>query len=337
MAASGSTTTTVGGAPTTTTTKPPPLPPPPVVSQVRFPPCALGLAYPNPDDRKVDPRTGGPANDYLACVRVEQAIWELMPEVMRVIQDLPSCASIRTSVAQNASDNIPSRLWIQYSIRTIDGGAPYPCILANYNWEYTRLLFRQLRDCAPPNALSPRLQQAVNLPGVCPAPLPRKGGIYSTAGLVGVGKAGPALTPAQCGLLDDTMAKHQAHVEKLLAHDLAGASAAAELVRPAQRAFEESARDVNQLALFTLIFTGAIDPARSEAERDALTRETATAHHEWGAAFNCATKKPPDVKKVWRARQKHGRAHFLRAIKMDGMTLTEICPGAIDQCPHSDH
>lgn len=329
------TTTMVSGPSPTTTTRPAPLPPPPVVSQVRFPPCALGLAYSSPDDRKVDPRTGGPGNDYLACVMVEQAIWELMPEVMRVIQDLPSCASIRSSVAANASDNIPSRLWIQYSVRTIDGGAPYPCILANYNWEYTRLLFRQLRDCAPPNVLSSRLQQALNLPGMCPAPLPRKPGTYSNAGLIGASHAGPPLTPAQCGLLEAAHAAHEAHVKALLAHDLAAASSAAEHVRPTQRAFEESARDVNQLALFTLIFTGAIDPAWSEAERDAFTRETSEAHHEWVVAFKCETKKPPDVKAVWRARQKHGRAHFLRAIKMDGITITEVCPGAIDRCPHT--
>ncbi len=176
-------------------------------------------------------------------------------------------------------------------------------------------------------------------------------------GIVDPGIPNKPLTSAQCRALMDQHMAHQAHARALLdrakvcasgphqgracqvAADCAGAQCVdlAPLLAPEvgarQLAFESLARNPHEQTLFSLIFTGDIDPKRDPALTDALTLETLEAHERWMAGFNCDTHKPPNTVKILEGELAHARAHWLRALYLDGVCLKTICNRAINYCP----
>jgi hypothetical protein len=193
----------------------------------------------------------------------------------------------------------------------------------------------------------------------------RKGGVAharksKTAGLR-QGRVDPRvknkpLTDAQCAALMAMHHAHQAHGQALLARErmcesgpregqacILAADCGAPCVDAApilarevvarQLAFESLARNPHEQTLFSLIFIGDIDPKRDPAETDVLTQKTLDAHERWMAGFHCDTHEPPDTVAIVEGELEHARAHWLRALDLDGVCLKTICDRFINYCP----
>lgn len=321
----GSTTTTRPPSPTTTvpsTTG--------NVTPLRFTANDVGLRFPDSQEVLWDPRTGMPANDYDSLVRVVTSLFTVYPEVLRGMRDTPGC-SVSPGTAQSVSKTI-GELFILYTLRPMQAGGLYD-FHSNYVWDQPQALYS--RGCACARGKMP--------PGLCatlPKPPPHiqlSDRSHMEDGQLNTRHVFRPLTAGQCALLHTAHEKHEIHAQHLLDHDPAAVSFGPPVIA-SQLAFEGSARDPFEQTLFTLIFTGMIDGHWSQGEIDAFTHETSFRHALWMDCMHCQDGKPPDLFCAWREALAHGRAHFLRAIKLKGLAIREVCPlpTYVGNCPITD-
>ena len=75
----------------------------------RFTPGDVGLHFPSSREILWDPRDGSRASQYTAMVRAATQYLVVMPDVMRVMRDIPSCQTSMERVGMLAGDASPAR------------------------------------------------------------------------------------------------------------------------------------------------------------------------------------------------------------------------------------
>lgn len=344
-----STSSTIHSVPSTTSTSTTStsLPNHAISGPARFTMGDVGLRYQGSTSINYDPRDGTWANQYVEMARASYLHFIVVPEVLRAFRDIPSCTNTLGSGSPQSIQAMVGKFFILYSIRPLTSGDPY-FFHPNYLWDLPQNLFRKLKGCIKDdpfnNARRPevtdellallnlRIEAGMIVPGNTDyVPVPIVGGDRShiSAGLLDPRRPHPPLTAHQCALLDEAHSLHQQHAAALLAHDFALADELAPQVTVAQILFELSARDADEQTLFSLIFTGQIDPFQPQSQVDHLTQETIEFHHRWAEAFQCGGGTPKPVL-IWRMNLGHARAHFLRAVA--GYKLREVCESYIGNC-----
>jgi hypothetical protein len=331
--------TSTTSPPTTTpsTTRPPatqPSPPPTALTPTRFIPFDVSLAYyADPQDIHYDAHDGSWASQYVMQSRIEFAWLVEGPPVLRAMRDL-KCQGIPSP--STIQDDL-GKFLIWYCLKAVGEGGPCPA-RPNYlvdRWRGLMVAFAACFDDSRAWYLDahPELRELV-APGL--QPTPRQDNPSKVHGLDGELDGRTKFQPLndeQCDALDRARAAHHAHGNCLLAHGSDCSSFGAR-VRPAQLAFESTARTVNELSLFSLIFSGDIDPTLSQERVDYYTEKTMASYDVWADAFGCADHSAPMFFHVLQGRWMHARYHFLRAIA--GIPIREVnvnCGTVDNRCP----
>lgn len=353
-------TTIVGPPAPTTTVVLPPLPPHPSTTlppsrptgPVRFVAGDVGAHFPASAEILWNPRTGLPSSQYEAMVRASTLDLVVLPDLLRLLRDVPSCASLAGPGLSGTIRDLVGKFMVVYTLRPLRAGDPY-FWHPNYLWDIPQNLIRRAQGCVMASAqanagrpeLTPAMLQLLDLRVEAgrvvlgdlsydpPAHVTTADRSHMTDGALDPRRPTRPLSATQCTLLHAAHAAHEAHAAALLDHDQVLADLLGPKVVATQLAFEGSARTPDELTLFALLFTGAIDPKRPQAEVDALTMETREFHGAWMEALGCETGRPPELAAVWAAALGHARAHFLRAITLPGLVLREVCPAYIGNCP----
>lgn len=311
------TTTIVSGPHPTTSTPTSTTPPATIPKPLRYDATDVGLRFPDSQEVLWEPRTGLPANQYQALVRLSTIHWELMPELLRLMRDTPACG-VNAGTSGTISDMV-GKFFILYSLRPMRAGGTYP-VHPNYLWDLPQGIFRRAAQCLRGTSVPLRLAPLLATGPAGPAHRLSADRSHMGDGLLDPRHKFAPLAPQQCQLLH---AAHTAHQDN---GDVFGT----------QRSLEAAARDPFEQTLLMLIFTGSVDPKRSAASVAALTEETKTFHKAWMDCMHCDTGAPPDLTCAWGAALGHARAHFLRAVELPGLLLRTVCPGDIHYCPETD-
>lgn len=302
-------------------------------------------------DCQMDIRNGKKGYQYVLMLKAEQLNWEFVPEVMNAYY-LYSCAQPNFTAMHDTID----KFGINYVLRPIAGGQSYTWLSPTYLCYIPHNnLLAPLRACI---LSQPMANAAIGLPGNLPAllDLSIQGGRVvvgdpdyvpstgapnpypNTAAGTLTGKAGvyQALTDNQCALLQADEDAHMQQGMAVLDHNYTLADQLAPLVVSTAHDFEASARTAEEEQLFTLVFTGFINPNLPVDEVDKLTAANMNSHSRWAAAFNCATHQPPNVYHVVGEWLNHNELHFCRAVDpaVGATQFRTVCfDQTIDNCP----
>ena len=123
----------------------------------RFRPADVGLLYPDSQAIRCDPRTGGPANQYVAMARLEYLQGAIVPRVLRAVRDV--CHASPAQLGTVVRDQM-RKFHITYSFRPLCSGQPYAA-RANYLWDVPQGLLAQAQTCLRGKAVDPRVHPDV--------------------------------------------------------------------------------------------------------------------------------------------------------------------------------
>ena len=311
------------GPPATTPTTTPPG----AAGPQRFTPADVGLAYyASSDDLNTNPVTGAWASQYEKGVRVQYALFVMLPKVFGVFEELGMPAWAPNTV----QDNI-GKFVFGYSCRLAGCEPPTPPNAHGvYEWRPNYLVDRwhgllvRLRSALKgPKGLALLQEHADWLPalmGIGVTRVERTSSDKSRAndGRIDGRKRFAPLSAVQCAALNAALAAHDANDGNA--------------ILTTQLAFEATARSVDELALFHHEFPLGVHADKSPARRAALEGRKHAAYREWVASFGCATGKPPAFPRTMHAKWKHVRNHLIRVLP-EGYVLRELCEAYIDRCP----
>lgn len=317
------------------------------IEPARFTPADVGLAYPDSQFVRCDPRTGTATNQYVAMLRLEYLHGVIVPKVLRALRD--ACGATPSSLVAVPRDQL-GKFHILYSLRPLCDGQPYAA-RANYLWDVPQGLLDKLRRCLVqkpvqsivPEDLLPALRLVVtggrylDATALHPTPpLCRPDPTVALDGLLDPDRPVDPLVPAMCAALDHVADVHTRQAHAMLSGDVEQAGLLGRAVRSAQTTVAHLARTPDEAQLVDLMFTGDVDP-KSPPERTArLTRQLLASHHEWHAAFRCASDRTPNRVAVWIARLRHFRDHYLRAIDFPGIKVRQVCSQPVRRGTRTD-
>jgi hypothetical protein len=311
-------------------------------------------------DCQKDIRNGKKGYQYVLMLKAEQLNWEFVPEVMNAYYLYPSCGHPNLTAMHDTID----KFGINYVLRPLASGGTYTWLSPTYLCYIPHNnLLAPLRACI---LSQPAANAAIGLPGNLPVLLNLRiqGGqvvVGDTSYVPTTGAPNPYPNTAagqltakagtydtltfnnpghdQCSLLQAAETAHMQQGMAVLNHDYALADQLAAQVVSTAHDFEASARTAEEEQLFTLIFTGLINPtlrATAVDEVDKLTNALMVAHSNWTAAFHCDTHQPPDVYHVVGEWLNHSELHFCRAVDpaVGASAFRTVCfDQPIDDCP----
>jgi hypothetical protein len=296
----------------------------------RFVPFDVGLSYPDSQSVRCDPRDGTTATQYVAISRLEYLHFVLMPKLLRALRD--GCGATANNLVAVPRDQ-EGKFWGLYSIRPLCARGPFEA-RPNYLWDVPQNLLARLRACVqkhPEVAGQTGLDGPwLTMLGLAPTPAMPPPACTVEPAIARLGTLDPKhafapLSAETCAALDAVATVHAAQGAAFLAGDLERAGQLGPDVRAGQVAVVRTARDAWEANLLDMQFTGDIDP-KSPADRTRrLTEKLLAAHHAWHAAMGCGTGRPPSLVKVWLARYRHNRAHYLRALWFPGIAMRDAC------------
>lgn len=296
----------------------------------RFAPVDVGLAYPDSQSVRCDPRDGTTANQYVAISRLEYLHFVLMPRLLRTLRDV--CGATPSSLVAVPRDQ-EGKFWGLYSIRPLCAGGPFEA-RPNYLWDVPQNLMERLRDCVkrkPEKAMAYGIDADwLRMLDLLPTTDPPRPPCTVDPRIAKVGTLDPKhkfapLSPQTCFALEHVAAIHEEQARALLDGDTERAGQLGPEVRAAHLAVVQSARDAYEANLLDMQFTGEVDAKAPAGRTKRLTEKLLMAHHAWHAAMGCDTGTPPNLVRAWVARYRHNRAHYLRALWFPGIVMREAC------------
>lgn len=305
---------------------------------VRFDFKDVGLAYyASSDDINYDPRDGSWANQYVKMTRIEYAQFVVQPMVVDLMVEL----GMQPISPNTLQDNV-GKFIFGYGCRYIRCDATNePGVGGQYVWRSNYLVdrWRHLLE-----SVGSVVKKNAALALVTGNPWTAKGEAAAAtrpwlAPLMGIGVTA---TPRQSkldktheneGELDGSRIFAPLNVTQCAA--LATATAAHDAstnVAATQLAFEATARNVYEQALFSHQFPSGTNADKTPARIADLTAKKHASYHQWAASFGCATHTAPLTKQVIKTKWRHVRIHLLKALP-EGYYLRVPCDQYIDECP----
>lgn len=310
------------------------------IEPARFRPADVGLLYPDSQSIRCDPRTGEPADQYVAMARLEYLQTQIVPRTLRALRDVG--AGSTALLATVARDQM-RKFHITYSLRPLCAGQPY-LARANYLWDVPQGLFARLQTALankptrPGVALHPDALEAANLVveggryvkrppvGYVARPTCRRDPVIEAAGMADVAVPERPLSEATCAALRAVGDAHHDQASAFLAGDIERAGALGERVRELQLAVVRLARDSAEAQLVDQTFPGDVDPTSPPDRTKRLTLDLIAGHHAWIAALCGRPDRVPDPFGAWLARVgPHGWAHYRRALYVPGLETFAVC------------
>lgn len=300
----------------------------------RFGPADIGLAYyASSDDVMYDPADGSWASQYVKQQRIEYAWFVMLPKVVDLMIEI----GVQPPDPGTVQDNM-GKFIFGYGCRYIEcekpGQGGQYVWRANYLVDRWRVVMKAVAGKVLKGTIMSTItgnpwtsvgeQAAAKRPWLAP--------------LMGINvKATPRQTKLDKshendGELNGSRKFQPLNVEQCAA--LAAATHAHDVganIDTTQLAFEATARNVYELALFAHQFPTGVYPDKSPARVADLDRKKHAAYHEWSDSFGCATHVAPTTGGVVQKRWKHVRNHVLRAMP-EGYKLRELCGRYIDSC-----